>query len=340
MKILLISGGKSDEHSISLKSAEFVIKHLQRHQVEHIIITKPGDFTVKCNTGTIAKCPFGDVKILKESESEFICNIAHYSFSFNIVFPILHGKFGEDGTIQGWLDLLEVPYVGCGVLSSAICMDKEIAKTLVTNLGINTAKHQVLYKDQWPQDKQLFDNIDYPVFVKPANSGSSIGVNKAKNKEQLIKFIEYALSYDSKILIEEAIECKSEISIAVLQNKNQIITGSAELVILNNDFYSYNAKYLDYNATKLITPATIGTELISAMKEASKLIFRALGCSGLARIDFLLHGENFIFMEINSMPGFTEISSFPLIFKKLGITFAQLLDILVENTLKQTITPQ
>ena len=326
MEVLLICGGTSFEREISLQSAQFFLKYI-KHNVHVLVIDEDNTCQLNDKFGNrIGQDKFGAMQIIKDKG--FICQVGNYQFTIDVVLPILHGKFGEDGTVQGWLELLGVPYVGCGVLASAICMDKDISKRLVQPLGINTAEYFVLNRyDDIPHE------IDYPVFVKPIQSGSSIGISKVNNKNGLEGAIKKAFQYDEKIIIEQAIEQAREIEIAILEADELIISIPGEIIV-NHEFYSYEAKYLDADGATLSIPAELTNEQRISLQKKSKLIFQALNCSGMARIDFLLQDKEIFFNEINTIPGFTEISLYPNLLKASGISYSQLIDILLENALK------
>ena len=333
MKILLICGGRSHEHYISLKSAEFIINNAE-HTINTIVIRKDNICFIKDkNDKIITYCDLGCIQIWKHSDSNFICKIKNHQFIFNVAFPIFHGLCGEDGTIQGWLELLSIPYVGCGVLSSAISMDKDIAKRLVTSLGIKTPKYITLTKNEWEENKKLTNKI-YPVFVKPASSGSSIGIYKVKTEDELLIAINNSFQYDNKVLIEESIEDAREIEIAILEDRNNHLTiSNPGEIVTKHEFYSYEAKYIDPNGAKILIPAPLTIHQIQEIKQSAKKIFNVFACSGMARIDFLLQGQKIFFNEINTIPGFTEISLYPNLLKESGIKFSKLIDILLNNAL-------
>lgn len=339
MNILLICGGKSGEHEISLQSAQFVIKYAQ-HDISLLLLEKNGGCILQDKVGNIiSKSESHLPQIIKSNNSGFICKVGNEQCDFDVAFPMLHGPYGEDGTIQGWLQLLEVPYTGCGIIASAISMDKDIAKRLVKGLGINTINHITLTKSEWNKTHSINTIINYPVFVKTANSGSSIGVYKVKNQDELFTTLEKAFEYDNKVLIEGAIEKAREIEVAIIEHDNHDLTiGTPGELIIDYDkheFFSHQAKYFKPEGTKFIVPPSLTVTQVQYLQKIAKVIFQSLNCMGMARIDFLLQGEEFFFSEINTIPGFTELSHYPVMLKAAKIEYPQLIDILLNTALSQ-----
>lgn len=250
----------------------------------------------------------------------------------DLVFPILHGKYGEDGTVQGLLELAGIPYVGCRLLSSALCMDKYYTKIIVEKLGIKQAEYEVLYKNRVNETDSVIASaikrFGYPVFVKPCNSGSSVGVSKANNYNELRKAIEEAFLYDRKVLLERAITGR-ELECSVLDADRTYVSGAGE-VTANSVFYSYEAKYNSLNSRTDVEP-DLPENCTEKIKENALKIFKALDCSQLSRIDFFLEDNTneIIFNEINTMPGFTNISMYPALIETLGITLPQIIEKLI-----------
>ena len=321
IKLGIIYGGMSDEHEISIASANSIIKHLnkEKYKISKIYINKKGTWYEKNNK---------------------IDNITSYLKNLDIVFPVLHGKYGEDGKIQGMLEMIKTPYVGCNVLASALAMDKIYAKIIFDNANIKQAKwiylkkenKKYIYVDETFNEKKITlnnisniieDKLKYPVFIKPSNQGSSIGISKVKNKKELKKALEYASKYDSKILIEETIIGK-EIECAVLEGKTIIASTPGE-IISDEEFYSYNSKYKN-NKSKLIIPANLNKETMNMIKTIAIKAFKAISASDLARIDFFVNGNEIYINEINTIPGFTQISMYPKLWEYEGIPFSKLLD--------------
>lgn len=329
MKVAVIYGGMSSEHEVSKVSAKNVINNLDKdkYDVCPILIEKDGIW-------------YNDGKRIK--------NIVEKLREMDIVFPVLHGLYGEDGTIQGMLKLFNIPYVGCKVLSSAICMDKVYTKIVLNKAKINQAKYiYIKNENQYIDDEfeiielkndeiinLVKEKLGFPVFVKPSNSGSSVGVTKANNGSELVEAIQLATVFDSKVLIEEAINGK-EVECAVLGIDDNIKASVVGEILAADEFYSYDAKYNNIESKTKI-PADISKEIIEEIKSLAIKAFRSVDGSGLSRIDFFVEDKtNRIYInEINTMPGFTEISMYPQLWKYSGIKYSELLDGLIQLELK------
>lgn len=321
----VIYGGISTEHEVSIKSGKSVIKNLDRdkYNIFKIYIDKKGDFY--------------------DTDEGKIDNVFSYLKKLDVIFPVLHGLYGEDGTIQGLLEILGIPYVGSGVLASSIGMDKIYSKIIFDKAGLNIVPYIYLKKnnDKYIYVKEALDEeevdidginnliddcLSYPVFIKPSRSGSSIGINKANNIDELKKYIDYAFRFDDKILIEKYIKGR-ELECAILKGR----TSSIGEIIPSEEFYSYEAKYV--NDSKTIIPNDIPSEIIDKIKKSALKAFKAIDGKGLSRVDFFLEeSTNKIYInEINTMPGFTEISMYPKLFNDVGISYGDLLDKLIED---------
>lgn len=342
----VIFGGMSTEHDVSIVSGASVIKNLdkEKYKIEKIYIDEKGKW-YKCEESTeeLSKLKVGD-KIKKSKELQ---NPIEELKKFDCVFPVLHGLYGEDGTIQGLLELLRIPYVGCKVLSSSVCMNKAYTKIVLEKAKIAQAKY--VYIRAYPNEKyyyisQDFDkkqvnideiieivekNIKYPVFVKPCNSGSSVGVTKAENKEELQKAILTSAKYDIHILIEEGIKGK-EVECAVLGNEEPKASCIGE-VLSAEDFYTFDSKYHNQESKTQI-PANLPKEISEEIRKIAIKAFESVNGEGLARVDFFVEeGTNKIILnEINTMPGFTQISMYPQLWEQSGIKYSKLLDKLIE----------
>lgn len=344
MKLAVIFGGKSSEHDVSIVSGTSVISNLDKNKYEiyPIYISKEGLFYKYTKD-------IKDIKILKVGDTikelELIPNIIDYLKDIDVIFPVLHGLYGEDGTIQGLFELIGIPYVGCKVLASSICMDKIYTKILFERAGINTAKGMYLkrYNDKYKYldsnfneyilDKdslinEIINKLSLPVFIKPSRQGSSVGVNKAKNKEELSNFLEEAFKYDSKVLVEEEIKGR-EVECAVLGNEDLIVSKVGE-VLSAEEFYTFTSKYQNSNSRTII-PANIDLDIMENIRSIAKKAYIACDCSGLSRIDFFIENNTnkIILNEINTLPGFTEISMYPKLIENLGISYSELLDRLI-----------
>jgi D-alanine--D-alanine ligase len=309
LNVAVIYGGRSGEHEVSILSATSIMKALNRdrYNVIEYFISKEG----KWSPGPILPEPFGNPGI-------------------DVVFPVLHGTFGEDGTMQGLFELADLPYVGAGVLASSTAMDKEIAKLLCRAAGQPVVEYILAGKD--------FDcgrnPFGYPVFVKPANMGSSVGVSKAKNCAELSAAVQTALQYDHKVLVERAI-IGQEIECSVLGNRDPVASTPCE-ILPSRDFYDYDDKYvLNQNETRL--PANVSKEKIEEIRRIAVECYRALQCEGMARVDFLLEqSTGKLYMnEVNTIPGFTSISMYPKMWEHDGLAYPKLLDRLIELALER-----
>ena len=250
----------------------------------------------------------------------------------DVVFPVLHGKFGEDGTLQGLLDMSGIPYVGCGCFASAACMDKEYTHTVLEKNGVNMARYQVVRQSDLGNleavCERIADELEYPLFVKPACSGSSVGVNKATCFEDLKNAVKLAFTHDKKVIVEEYIKGR-ELECAVLGTDNPFASDVGEILSCN-DFYDYDAKYI-LGTSGLNIPADIPTDASKEIRETAVKAFKALGCFGLSRVDFFLADNGKVYLnELNTLPGFTSISMYPKLMEKLGIPYGELLDRLIK----------
>lgn len=340
IKIGVIFGGMSTENEVSCISGASVIKHLnkEKYNVFPIYIDKIGNWY---------KVKLEDIEKSEELENkEHIENITEYLKQMDVIFPVLHGLYGEDGTIQGLFELLKIPYVGCGVLASSVGMDKVYTKLIFEKANINQAKYiyirkyneKYIYIDEEFNEKILEleditkitnDKLRFPVFVKPSNSGSSVGINKAHNIEELKNAIVEAGKYDNKILIEEGIVGK-EVECAVLGNEDVISSCVGEIKSAD-EFYSYDSKYNNENSKTLI-PAEISEENSKEIQKLAIKAFKAISGRGLSRVDFFIEDktEKIYINEINTLPGFTSISMYPKLFEAVGISYEKLLDNLIE----------
>ena len=342
MKIGVVFGGMSTENEVSVVSANSIMKNLDKskYDIYPIYISKEG----KWNRYTYEN---KDIEFGSQiSNIEEIDNVIEYLKSLDLIFPVLHGLYGEDGTIQGLFELLKIPYVGCKVLASSVGMDKVYTKIIFEKAGLKQAKYEYIRKDKEKYiyiDKEfnekivdldevskiISNNLKFPMFVKPSNSGSSVGINKAENIEDLKKYIEYASGFDKKILIEEGINGR-EVECAVLGNEDVIASCVGEIKAAD-EFYSYDAKYKNQES-KTEIPAKISEDIEQEIRKEAIKAFKAIDGSGLSRVDFFIEYEtNQIYInEINTMPGFTSISMYPKLFEASGISYSELLDKLID----------
>ncbi len=342
IRVGIIFGGKSAEHEVSLQSAKNVIDALDKNKYEAVLIgiDKTGKWYLNDESKFLLSAGYSEtIKISDEKNNEVafapessgeLINL-HENKSgkkIDVVFPILHGPFGEDGTMQGLLKLAGIPFVGAGVLGSAVGMDKEITKRLLRDAGINIGKFLTGRENSLPSFMEIEKEIGLPFFIKPANMGSSVGINKVKSEADFEAAVKDAFKYDRKIILEEFIQGR-EIECSVLGNDNPIASVPGE-IISNHDFYSYEAKYIDEDGAILEIPAKLSNELVHRIQDMAVNVFRVLECEGLARVDFFVTENNEIFVnEINTMPGFTKISMYPKLWEASGISYSELIDKLI-----------
>ncbi len=341
-KLGVVFGGMSTENEVSVVSANSVLKNLDENKYELYPVYIDKDGTWYQYDYCQEERKLGEAVHHKKK----IQDVMGYLQNLDIVFPVLHGLYGEDGTIQGLFELLKKPYVGCGVLASSVGMDKVYTKIVFERAGLKQAKYEYIkrYKDNYIYiDKEfneeivqldqiiekIVTNLKFPMFIKPSNSGSSVGINKAKNKEELKQSIEYASKFDSKILVEEGIEGR-EVECAVLGNEEVIASCVGEIKPAE-EFYSYDAKYKN-EESKTEIPANIPEELSDEIRKQAIKAFKSIDGKGLSRVDFFIENEtNQIYInEINTLPGFTSISMYPKLFEASGIGYQELLDRLIE----------
>lgn len=327
IKLGVIYGGISTEHDVSEMSAKSVIENLdkQKYEIHEIYINKYGKWF---------------------ENNEEIYNLVWTLKELDVVFPVLHGLGGEDGTIQGLLEMLQVPYVGCGVLASSVGMDKVYSKIIFGRAGIAQAPYvyvkrvneeYFIINDNFEKEEfqigKITSKLQFPIFVKPSNSGSSVGVKKATNVEELKMAIQYAGQFDTKILVEQGINAK-EVECAILDGE-EVTASTVGEILPAEEFYSFDAKY-NMPESKTLTPADITNEQIEEIKKLAIRAFRAIDGKGLARVDFFIEKEtnNIYINEINTMPGFTKISMYPKLFEEVGIQYSELLDRLIQIAIK------
>ena len=345
LKLAVIFGGQSTEHDVSIVSGTSVIKNLnkEKYDILPIYISENGDwFLYKKELNEIEVLTVGE----KIKELEKIENPINVLKNIDVVFPVLHGLYGEDGTVQGLLELLNKKYVGCRVLASSICMDKVYAKVIFDKANISQAKYIYIrpYNDKFIYVDNCFseeicsvdkiceivkEKLDFPVFVKPSNSGSSVGINKSHNNEELKEHIKYAAKFDNKILIEQNINGR-EVECAVLGNEDVKASCVGE-ILPAEEFYTFDAKYKNAQS-RVVMPANLSTDLSEKIKETAIKAFKAVDGKGLSRVDFFVeNGTNRIIInEINTLPGFTQISMYPKLWETMGLKYTELLDKLIE----------
>jgi len=343
LRVGILFGGKSAEHEISLQSAKNVYDAIDRNRFDPVLIgiektgkwRLAGDSVSPLNRGAaVALIPESE-GVLCQTCRESPRNSGADNLKLDVVFPILHGPFGEDGTVQGLLKLAGVPFVGSGVLGSAVGMDKDVMKRLFRDAGIPIGKFLAFRSHEPPPPfAETEAALGNPVFVKPANMGSSVGISKAHNAAEFSAAVKEAFWYDTKIIAEEYIRGR-EIECAVLGNETPAASVLGE-IIPRHEFYSYDAKYLDENGAALEIPAKIDSENAKRIQALAVKAFQVLGCEGLARVDFFLreNGEALI-NEINTMPGFTKISMYPKLWETCGIGYTELITRLITFALER-----
>ena len=349
--IVLLFGGQSTEHEVSCRSVLTVLRAVNREKYRPILlgITKAGEWIPVENTGKIEDgswredkrramlLPDAGLKSLVLFEKDGSCRME----KADIVFPVLHGKGGEDGTVQGLLELAEIPYVGCGVLSSAISMDKISTKLAVEKVlerqGVRQAKYIALSHSEWKKEKrraeicrEVEEELHFPVFVKPSNAGSSCGVSKVENQEALPLAVEKALQVDRRVLIEEFIKGR-ELECAVFSGvPGEVVASSVGEIKAAAEFYDYDAKYNNPDSKTELNP-DLPSDVEEKIQKAAKSIFLAVDGFSLSRVDFFFTGEEIVFNEINTLPGFTSISMYPMLFEKAGWNIEELVEKLIAS---------
>jgi D-alanine-D-alanine ligase len=345
IRVGVIYGGRSGEHEVSVASAASIFKHLDpaRYDAVPIKIAKTGQWSLggaapqAISAGAAAgSADAAGLQVIEPSA-------AVTGSGFDVVFPVLHGPYGEDGTVQGLLELANVPYVGAGVLGSAVGMDKAVMKTLFAAAGLPIVPHLTLLRRDWEADRSRFtreaaDALRFPMFVKPANLGSSVGISKATSAAELTTALELAFQFDRKAVVEAAVPRAREIECAVLGNDEPEASMPGEVVVSHPDgFYSYDAKYLDPDGSTWKIPADIPAETADRVRRMSVDAFRSLDLSGMARVDFLVDGDagTLYLNEVNTIPGFTTISMYPKMWEASGVPYPRLLDKLIALALER-----
>ena len=354
----ILFGGRSCEHEVSVVSARSLLAAIdpERYNVTLVGIDKSGRWHAGDDMAALTRDK--EVKSLADADqgetpAGLVSMEIHHQGNLtdatrantdtpklDVIFPVLHGTFGEDGTIQGVFEMAGIPYVGCGVAASAIAMDKALAKQAFTAAGIPQSPALVILRERWDEEgdrvlEEAIDTLGLPIFVKPANLGSSVGVGKAHDRSELADCIRDALTYDNKIIIERSMENCQEVECAVLGNESPEASVVGE-IIPGAEFYDYQTKYID-DLSRTLIPADIPEETANRVRELSIQAFRAIDGSGLARVDFFVHRETreVYLNEVNTLPGFTPISMYPKLWQASGVPYAELVDRLVELALQR-----
>ena len=346
MRVGIVYGGKSGEHEVSLSTAFAVTNAFDYDKYELIpfYITKAGEWRV----GALRNGPFRDAAELTLESAEgntvaamamLFAGVDQGEAAIDVMFPLVHGTNGEDGTIQGLFEMANIPYVGAGVLASSVGMDKAFMKQAFAAEGLPQCDYVDFISTEWKNEQEqviidIEELLGYPCFVKPANLGSSVGISKARNRSELTAAIDFALSYDRKVVVEEFVDAR-EIEVAVLGNDEPQASVPGE-IISGHEFYDYNAKYTD-GKSQMAIPAPIDEELADTIRAMAEVAYRAIDGSGLARVDFFVRrSDNEIFInEVNTMPGFTPFSMYPLMWKETGLPYRDLLDRLIGLALER-----
>jgi D-alanine-D-alanine ligase len=357
IRVGILFGGRSGEHEVSLTSAQGIMKAIdkEKYDVVPIGISKEGRWMVGGDPMQALRAAANMPPVLAsiaDQEPESLRTVlvplepgpsglttAEAALDVDVIFPVLHGPRGEDGTVQGLLELAGLPYVGAGVTASAVGMDKAVAKDVFRSHGLPVLPYQVVMRVAWESDPARVvtlceEALGYPMFTKPANMGSSVGVNKANNQGELMVGLDEAAHFDRKLVVEQGIEAR-EIEVSVLGNDDPIASVPGE-IIPSRDFYSYAAKYID-DASDLLIPAPVSEEQSEHIRELALKAYAAIDCAGMARVDFLMDkstGEVWL-NELNTIPGFTPISMYPKLWEATGISYAELIDRLIQLALER-----
>lgn len=334
MKVALVFGGRSSEHDVSVVSARSVATALrQRHNIVPMAIDREGLWATDEDSQRVLDCSGDRADQVLGITGINRINPRLLSEDFDLAFPVLHGPFGEDGTIQGLFEMLDLPYVGCGVAASALCMDKVRTKRILESEGLSTAPSITVSNRSWRDDRDLIRvqalGLGLPLFVKPSRMGSSVGITKVVAAESLDAAVELALKFDSSVLIELGLEAR-EIEVGVLGNEEPQASVPGEIVP-GGDFYSFDDKYLD-DSCQLLAPAPLDTKETSRIQDLAVSAFEILGCQGMARVDLFLEkltGRLWV-NEVNTIPGFTSISMYPKLWALSGLAYPDLLDRLID----------
>jgi D-alanine-D-alanine ligase len=353
LRVVLLFGGRSSEHTISCATAGGVLSAIDRdtYEVVPVGITREGAFTLQPDdvekfrlnpdampevTDNGTRIVWPDSTASRELRYVDADGQSHSLGDVDVVFPILHGPFGEDGTVQGMLELVGLPYVGNGVLASALGMDKHVTKTVLEAAGVRVAPWVTVTPAQWSRDNELWRaralSLGLPLFVKPARAGSSVGVSKVSTPDQLDAALTVAFAEDSKALIEQAIVGR-EVECGVLSGRDggaTRVSVAGEIIVTGREFYDFDAKYIDDSAATLVCPADLREGELGEMQRVAARSFEAIGGSGLARVDFFFTGTEFIVNELNTMPGFTPISMYPKCWQASGLSYPELIDELIQ----------
>jgi D-alanine-D-alanine ligase len=351
-RVAVLFGGRSAEHEISCISARSVIDALDAEHTEvvPIGITREGRWhrlagppALPSETGRMPEISDGSgavVELAAQGGSQELVAADGSREPIDVVFPVLHGRYGEDGTVQGMLELAGVPYVGAGVLASAIGMDKDVQKRLFLEAGLPVGPFEAVKESEWADDRESVEAateaLGYPVFTKPASLGSSVGVSKVLDASQLTSGMQEAFRFTRKALVEKAAEGAREIECSVLGNDEPVASVAGEIVPEGHGFYDYEAKYLDEHGAQLLVPAELKPDVLEEIQRLAVAAFRTIECAGMARVDFFLLGEDELWVnEINTIPGFTSISMYPKLWEASGLSYGALVERLLDLAIER-----
>lgn len=350
LRVGVLFGGRSCEHEVSLVSGRAILQAIdtERFEVVPLVISPQGQW-LRLNREDLL-CQPSDVTQLKIPEQTETVSLlptpmqpsetSTVQSAVDVIFPVLHGTYGEDGTVQGLLELANLPYVGSGVLGSAVSMDKIAMKAMLKEAGLPVAPYLAVNRSEWQRDAvgiqvQCEQVLGYPIFIKPANMGSSVGVSKVSCAEEFVTAMDLAVRFDRRVLIESSVEDAMEIELAVLGNENPEVSVPGEIVP-GAEFYDYQAKYVD-DCSSTNIPAKLPEEVAAQLQWMAAAAFRALDCAGLARIDFLVRRRDYqaYVLEANTLPGFTDISMYPKLWQASGVSYSDLITHLIELAIER-----
>lgn len=348
-RVAILYGGRSAEHDVSRLSAANVLKAIDRtrYEVVPIAITRDGRWLLQSlsepggdGAGAAVSEDGIEVALLPGGKGRLVAvphgGARHDLPPVDVVFPVLHGPFGEDGSVQGYAEVADVAYVGCGILASAVAMDKDVAKRLMREAGLGVARSVTVHRNNKGSFQEIAGALGLPFFAKPARQGSSFGVSKVNDRDGFEQAVETAFRYDGKVLIEEFVEGR-EIECSVLERADGSLTVSLPGEIIpagKHGFYTYEAKYLDADGAMVQVPANVPAAVADRAKEMAAQAFRALGCEAMARVDFFLRADGSLLVnEVNTLPGFTDISMYAKALAAIGIGYSKVIDVLIEHAL-------
>jgi len=324
-KIAVVSGGDSGEYGISVQSGLVVSKYLDPNEYKvYPILMKGNSWNYECE----------NLNTYPVDKNEFTINMLGERIAFDCVFIAIHGTPGEDGKLQGYFDMLGIPYTTCDHIVSALTFNKDLCKHVVQNMGFKTARSIIISKNNKPEPSKILNQLNLPFFVKPNKGGSSVGMTKVNTREQLEQALRIALKEDNEVLVEEFVKGR-EITCGVLQRDEEVIALPITEIISKKEFFDFEAKY-DPKLADEIVPAQIPEETFKLCQETSKDLYNKLGCRGLTRFDYIYNARGMYFLEVNTVPGLTETSIVPKMAKSLGMSLTELFGILVEEALKQS----